>query len=510
MTTAAKRYPSSATLEAVLDDIFSLVARYSPHDLRRVDYMVSSAPCLRDVHRMLRQQLAPHVMSTVYVAVHDVTLTDRAVEQERFLSVTVGDSTVSDAPRGRVVLTPEVYSGHRQSTLRHLLVPPIRVDICYPSSGSTNAPAGLAAVEVGRGRGSLSTTEALVRGGGANVHRLTHVRGNKAGWSSHSTVALDMSQSTGLRTMNSSHVHVDAGASGSHHGVQLNALVPHLNHDDQRGNHTPVSHTTATVSKKKNTHGSDGVANRDCHHAASYPIHHETVMTLYVRDRAHLASSTHLGKVSVSLLALLTPNVYTIPERVTVPLMHIETEHNVVQVCCVGSITFSVFVPMYELQNPILRLPPTASHHFDKNYVRYYTERITRFLRHYDPNSLFLLHNVIYEVFVAQGTWRTELPAYLSKLIKLWGSEKWAVEPPPPPDGGGVGVQARTSHTAATVVARARRDRVVGGTPAAVSTTARRDAADVRASNTPVSCVSNKSFRRAESIDHSETVHSRV
>lgn len=115
-------------LEPLTDDIASLVATYTPKDLRRLDVTISVASDYRRLHRGLRLQLASSVVATVYVAIHEVSLPTATIRHCCTVSASVGSYT-TEAQRRQVGSSSVYPYGMSRKGVSALDYPLMRVDI---------------------------------------------------------------------------------------------------------------------------------------------------------------------------------------------------------------------------------------------------------------------------------------------------------------------------------------------------------------------------------------------
>ncbi|KAG5490589.1 hypothetical protein JKF63_00709 [Porcisia hertigi] len=167
-------------------------------------------------------------------------------------------------------------------------------------------------------------------------------------------------------------------------------------------------------------------------------------LTLCVCDRASKAKSEEVGRATVSLKALLSPAVFDMSEKVQVPLVSVRRAANRVNASLVGTITFSLIPPAFESYATSVRFASTILDGFDRDYFRYYSDRICRLLSHYDANSLVDIHSRLYETYVSCRCWESGLPAYLSSLVVRWGPELDSFGPPPALKSHDAAHQSRT------------------------------------------------------------------
>ncbi|KPA81481.1 putative C2 domain protein [Leptomonas pyrrhocoris] len=285
------RHLSPSVFEPLMDDVASLLATYTPKDLRRLDVLLCRSRDIRELHRSLRLQLAPSVVATIYVAVHKIDFHSATLRHTCVVAATVGRFTC-EAERRPPGASPVYPYGMSREGIAKLDFPLLRVDI------SETGPAAL--------------------------------------------------------------------------------------------------------------------------------------LTLSVSDRASKSKVEELGRTVVSLRALLTPAVFTMSEKVQVPLVSVRHASNRVHAVLIGTITFSILPPSFESYSSVVRFPTRVVEGFDRAYVRYYIRRISRLLNHYDDNSLVDIHARMYETYVSNRGWESGLPAYLADMVARWGPEVDECEPPPP------------------------------------------------------------------------------
>ncbi|RNF12853.1 hypothetical protein TraAM80_00009 [Trypanosoma rangeli] len=112
-------------VEAIVDDVSSLLLKYSPKDLRKLDVVLDRADDLRTIHSQLRQLLAPQVRATVYCEVHRTKLLN-PVKGHLTVETVVNEDVVRVLERKLVV---RVASDTTSSTNRVFDYPPLRIDI---------------------------------------------------------------------------------------------------------------------------------------------------------------------------------------------------------------------------------------------------------------------------------------------------------------------------------------------------------------------------------------------
>lgn len=284
------RHLAPGAFELLMDDIASLLATYTPKDLRRLDVLLCRSPDLRTMHKSLRLQLAPSVVASVYLAVHKIDFDNATLRHSCVVTATVGQF-VAEAQRRAPGASPVYPYGMSRDGIAKLDFPLLRVDISETGSSA--------------------------------------------------------------------------------------------------------------------------------------------LLTLSVGDRASKSKVEELGRTVVSLRALLTPAVYTMSEKVMVPLVSVRHAANRVHATLIGTITFSILPPSFESYSTAVRFTSSVVEGFDRAYVRYYMRRICRLLSHYDANSLVDIHARIYENYVASRGWEKGLPTYLADMVARWGPEVDDCEPPP-------------------------------------------------------------------------------
>ncbi|GET93527.1 hypothetical protein, conserved [Leishmania tarentolae] len=127
---------SPSVFEPLMDDVASLVSTYMPKDLRRLDVILCHAPDIRRLHRALRLQLAPSVVATVYVAIHNVDLHSVTVRHSCVVTASVGNFT-SESVR-RQPGAPHVYPyGMSKEGISNLDFPLLRIDISATGPAAT-------------------------------------------------------------------------------------------------------------------------------------------------------------------------------------------------------------------------------------------------------------------------------------------------------------------------------------------------------------------------------------
>ncbi|KEG14599.1 hypothetical protein DQ04_00381040 [Trypanosoma grayi] len=285
----ARAMPPPHDVESATDDLSSLMMKYNPKDLRRLDVMIGHSDDIRTIHSLYRQQLAPQVQATVYCEVHQTELLN-PVKGRRVVEATVKADVVHSVERK---LVSHVLSPASQSS-----------NTCHISTGNLNYPPL---------RIDITTCDALV-----------------------------------LRVFG------------------------------------------------------DGS-----------------------RDEAEVCRAV------LSLRALLTPQLYDMGEPITVPLVKVQRQRNTVRAQFAGTVTLSLKSPAFE-SYPASVLLFDSSRKVNRDFVRYYLDRVCSLLKHYDANSLTDIHQVVYEKCVVKDTWAQELPNLLLALVKRWGPEIEPFSAPPP------------------------------------------------------------------------------
>ncbi|KAH9578007.1 C2 domain [Trypanosoma melophagium] len=156
-----------------------------------------------------------------------------------------------------------------------------------------------------------------------------------------------------------------------------------------------------------------------------------------------LSQEKELGRVALSLRALLTKRTYQLGEAITVPIIRtsgksisasrsnfgvISTDVNAI----VGEVTLRITTPAFEEIPRRLQFTHASMKRFHRSYVRYYEKRISSFYRAYDPWSLRDFHFTLYERDVASAKWPLSLYDWLVALIKRYGPEPSTAFGPPP------------------------------------------------------------------------------
>ncbi|PWV17219.1 hypothetical protein C3747_19g145 [Trypanosoma cruzi] len=271
--------------ESVVDDVSSLLLKYSPKDLRKLDVMLGRCDDMRTVHRQLRQQLAPRVQATVHCMVHRTELLSPT--KGRLMVETVVNEDVVCVMEHKIAAHGAVDAA--SDTCREFSYPPLRIDI--------------------------TSCEALL-----------------------------------FRVI---------GEGGAEEGELCRAVL--------------------------------------------------------------------------SLRALLTPELYDMGEAITVSLVNVKRQRNTVHASLAGTLTFSLKVPAFERYPRTVLLFCHSPPRVNRDFVRYYLDRICSLLKHYDANSLMDIHHTVYEKYVARRAWTVDLPNLLFTLIERWGPEVSSFPPPPPP-----------------------------------------------------------------------------
>ncbi|EKG04195.1 hypothetical protein TCSYLVIO_004748 [Trypanosoma cruzi] len=152
-----------------------------------------------------------------------------------------------------------------------------------------------------------------------------------------------------------------------------------------------------------------------------------------------LLPERELGRILLSLRALLTRRVYRLGEAFTVPILRSASRSvmpgglgGTVPGVIMGEITLHVTTPAFEHIPHQLRFAPKKMEHYNRGYVRHFEKRISAFYRLYDPSSLRELHFTLYERHVASARWPRSLYDWLLMLIKQHGPEPINEFGPPP------------------------------------------------------------------------------
>ncbi|RNF14695.1 uncharacterized protein Tco025E_05767 [Trypanosoma conorhini] len=117
--------PVSDQTEAVVDDVSSLLLKYSPKDLRKLDVLLDRADDLRTIHRQLRQLFAPRVQATVYCEVRRTELLN-PVKGRLTVETVVKEDVVRVVERKLVM---RVASDTNSGADRVFDYPSLRIDI---------------------------------------------------------------------------------------------------------------------------------------------------------------------------------------------------------------------------------------------------------------------------------------------------------------------------------------------------------------------------------------------
>ncbi|RNF07608.1 uncharacterized protein Tco025E_07324 [Trypanosoma conorhini] len=152
-----------------------------------------------------------------------------------------------------------------------------------------------------------------------------------------------------------------------------------------------------------------------------------------------LLPSIELGRVVVSLRALLTRSLYDVAERVTLPLVSFTQSPAAMRTLqqqlrpsaalpspcsVVGSVSFRVRLPAFEHVPPWLRLHDSEmGRHsaINRACIRHYEEQIRDILARHEPQKLLDLHYTLYERDVAQGQWSLSLRDWKRVLLRRLG-----------------------------------------------------------------------------------------
>ncbi|ORC90367.1 uncharacterized protein TM35_000081650 [Trypanosoma theileri] len=158
---------------------------------------------------------------------------------------------------------------------------------------------------------------------------------------------------------------------------------------------------------------------------------------------SNLVQDKELGRVALSLRALLTKRTYHLGESITVPIIRTSsraltfprTTFGVVSTdltAIIGEVTLRITIPAFEVIPKRLQFTRASMKRFHRAYVRYYEKRIAAFYRAYDPWSLRDFHFTLYERDVASAKWPLSLYDWLVALIKRYGPEPSTAFGPPP------------------------------------------------------------------------------
>ncbi|ESL07837.1 hypothetical protein TRSC58_04470 [Trypanosoma rangeli SC58] len=157
---------------------------------------------------------------------------------------------------------------------------------------------------------------------------------------------------------------------------------------------------------------------------------------------------TELGRVVVSLRALLTRSLYDAAERVTLPLVsftqnpsdmrslqqqqqqqqqqQLRSSAAVLPLCTVvGTVSFSVRLPAFEQVPSWLQLHNSDMEKhsaINRACIRHYEGQICEILAKHEPQTLLDLHYTLYERDVAHGQWSVSLRDWKRVLLQRIGA----------------------------------------------------------------------------------------
>ncbi|KPI88443.1 hypothetical protein ABL78_2456 [Leptomonas seymouri] len=155
LSTKQWQHLAPGVFEPLMDDVASLLAAYAPQDLRHLDVLLCRAPDIRALHKSLRLQLAPSVLATVYLAVHNIDLRSDTIRQASVVTATVGRFTC-EAERRTPGASPIYPYGMSKDGISKLDFPLLRIDI------SDTGPSALLTLSVGD-RASKSKVDVIGR-----------------------------------------------------------------------------------------------------------------------------------------------------------------------------------------------------------------------------------------------------------------------------------------------------------------------------------------------------------
>lgn len=382
--------------EEVVRDVSTLLLKNKPSELPRIQPLISDYPSLDVVHRHLRKALcANSVAATLYITVDEINIDgEEGREEERNGHVAVRFTC------GREVQTTRQCTEKLKGMPPRMFYPITRLDVPLLSSAVLCEPHP------------------------QSNHRRHPLLG-KAPGSSPRVSAEDKEGDRRTKNLGVSHYGQGTRVTGGESDPPVPPLVIELvalkgrkeydndsyNEKDQQSDEESALH---------NLEGVQGDAIEDMNRLRTYQLggkdHYGKPLPAAPFRRGVL------GEAHLSIRALLTKELYTMGEAITIPIIAVSSHSNGRRIAIgqVGTIRFRILSSAFEADSypSMLRLDCTNSSHppLDGETIHYYEKRILSRLNQLGASSLAVYHYLLYEHHVASGEWPTSLREWLESL----------------------------------------------------------------------------------------------
>lgn len=355
--------------QAVTRDVSSLLAKYRPHDLHKVQPLIASCTTLRDAHNELRTKMCPkEVGVTVYVHIEKLVMFDAEAQLlEEHCGIVVDASYGEEAQRSykKKEFMNDVCNERATYT-------PIRLDLsdAHGLSSATNRCSGI-------------PLELKL------VNAIGSVRAQQSSRQSQNRTSISQP------SVSPAHRHSESPRRTAKDTGDPNNISSYMINGSERGS-------------CKNNRGPVSSIRGDS--AAAHPSYQPSVPP----------QLGDIGFVQLSLRALLTPPFYRLGDTLSIAVVSPSDRTPDV----VGRLTIRVTTAAFDVVPAQLRL---ASRHalsqINPEYIHNYERRIGAYMRDRCPTDLVDFHYKFYERDVATGRWPVSLKAWVHALEKKYGPE---------------------------------------------------------------------------------------